>query len=118
MDIFSLGIVLFQKEFKIDFYDRLFKKELKNTAFRVYLKAWARNEEVQHQEQINNLLIEILEKRRYVESQFVKKIQKLISNDHKKAYEVQERFEINFTLYDFVFMLVAMLQVLYLYITE
>ena len=100
----------------MNFYDRLFKEKLRDRALTDKLCAFTKNKRIQHQQLINNVLIALIEEKRYGESRYVKKYQEIISNDSRKAYEAQEGFDTDFTRYDCIFMLVAMLQVLFHYV--
>ena len=112
VDIFSLGIVLLVKALKCSFYAELFdNKELNDSKLKEELKDFVKDNTIDHQEQINNLLIKKFDEITFKDPQYVKECQKMISRN--QAYTLEERIGTKFTQRDFIFMSVAMLQVIF-----
>ena len=109
VDMFSLGIVLLEKEFEIIANDMIYVNECEER-----LEWHVKERTIKRQYEVNDLLIEMLVNCNIQNSENVKRYQNRISNNHKQAYQMRKIHRNKFTDDDFIFMLVAMLQVIYI----
>ena len=119
VDIFSLGLSLFAKIFQCHLYELLFYDGIEEEDLKAELREFNKEKDNQQQNEINEAISAIFKNELPLNCEkTIIAYQEQISKDHEQAYKYKNSDNEDFDVYDLIFMLIAMLQVIYISIVR